>query len=83
MRYRLACPTFDLAYTGVGALNWLSCEDGRRFWDEGIDYVEAGFRLVARIAPRPGDDSATASTFGSWSSLARTLNRDLISDGAG
>ncbi len=61
---------------------WWSVE-WRAEADEGIDYAEAGFRLLATIPPRPGDGSARAWTFGSWSSLARTLDRDLLSEGPG
>ncbi len=51
--------------------------------DEGIDYREAGFHLVANVEPKPGDDHARAWTSGPWRNLARGLERDLLSEDAG
>ena len=54
--------------------------DWRPEADAGIDYVEAGFRRVTNIGPRPGDENSRARTYGSWSSLASSLERGLLSD---
>lgn len=54
--------------------------DWRPEADAGIDYVEAGFRRLTNIAPKPGDENSKAWTFGSWSNLAKSLERGLLSE---
>lgn len=54
--------------------------DWRPESDAGIDYVEAGFRRLTNIGPKPGDENSRAWTFGSWSSFAMCLERGLLSE---
>jgi hypothetical protein len=54
--------------------------DWRPEGDAGIDYVEAGFRRLTNIGPKPGDENSRAWTFGSWSNLAKSLERGLLSE---
>ena len=57
--------------------------DWRPEADAGVDYADAGFRVLTNIGPRPGDETAEAWTFGSWSTFARCLERDLLSEDGG
>lgn len=54
--------------------------DWRLEGDAGIEYVEAGFRRLTNIGAKPGDENSQAWTYGSWSSFANCLERDLLSE---
>jgi hypothetical protein len=54
---------------------WMTEADGED------DYDKVGFRRVTNIGSRPGDENARAWTYGSWHSLATSLEYNLASEG--